>query len=97
MPITYTITVSQSVNGSITPCTYSGFTAGMNQTYSITPNAGYHIGTLTVDGVSQTPQTSYTFTNIQGNHTITATFEENPSATITATGALTDPLILLEL
>jgi hypothetical protein len=74
VPITYSITVTQTANGSISPFTFSGFTAGMNRSYSITPKTGYRIDTLTVDGVLQVPAASYTFTNIQANHRITATF-----------------------
>jgi hypothetical protein len=85
VPVTYTITVTKTGNGSITPYTYSGFTAGMNQTYTIKPTAGYHIDTLTVDGNSIPVATTYTFTNIQADHSITATFAANPPATITAT------------
>jgi hypothetical protein len=58
--------------------TYSGFTAGASQTYKIIPNTGYQIATLTVDGVSQPVATNYSFTNIQANHTITATFVAGP-------------------
>ncbi len=78
IPITYTITVTQPANGTITPYTYSGFQAGANQTYSIIPNTGYHIVDVVVDGSSVGAVTSYPFTNIQANHTITATFAANP-------------------
>jgi hypothetical protein len=84
VPITYTITVTQTANGSIKPQTYNGFNGG-NQTYIIKANAGYHIADVLVDGSSVGTVTSYTFTNIQADHSITATFAENPPATITAT------------
>ncbi len=84
VPITYTITVTQTPNGYVTPYTYSGFIQGANQTYKIMPNAGYHVATLTVDGNPVTSATSYPFTNIQANHSISATFAINPSYTITA-------------
>jgi len=76
--ITYKITVTQTANGNISPGTFSGFKPGSNQKYNIIPNAGYKIETLTVDGEPQPVDTSYTFTNIQANHTITATFAPNP-------------------
>jgi len=74
---TPTITAAAGTNGSISP---AGTTvlAGSSQTYTITPNAGYHVDTLSVNGVLQTPATSYTFSNIQGNHSITATFVIGP-------------------
>jgi len=82
---TFTITATAGANGAISPSTYSGFQAGANQTYSITPNAGYRVADVLVDGNSFGALTSYPFTNIQGNHTISATFVANPSYTITAT------------
>jgi len=85
VPVTYAITVSAGPNGAISPSTYSGFKAGANQTYTITPSTGYHVADVVVDGGSVGVPTSYPFLNIQANHTISATFEANPSYTITAT------------
>jgi hypothetical protein len=82
-PVDYTITVNQSVNGSINPYTYSKFAAGASQTYTITPAAGYHVAEVLVDGADVGAVASYTFTDIQADHVITATFEANPSYTIT--------------
>lgn len=48
-----------------------------SRTISITPNTGYHVATLTVDGKAVTPATSYTFSNVTANHTISATFAIN--------------------
>ncbi|HUI46112.1 MAG TPA: hypothetical protein VL122_09055, partial [Nitrospirota bacterium] len=85
VPITYTVTVTQTANGTIAPGTLSGITPGANQVIAITPNAGYHVAGVTVDGSSVGAVTSYTLSNIQANHTVTATFAANPSYTITAT------------
>jgi hypothetical protein len=74
VPITYTITVNQTANGTVSPYTYGGFTQGATQTYKVSPNAGYHVVDVSVDGVSQGAIGSYTFSGIQANHTITATF-----------------------
>jgi hypothetical protein len=83
--ITYTVVVTQSANGTITPVVKNiNIPAGTTKTYSITPNNGYHVDTLTVDGQAITPATSYTFTNIQENHSISATFAANPSYIISA-------------
>lgn len=46
VPTTYTITVAQTPNGTISPSTFSGFQARANQTYSVTYDADYHIDTL---------------------------------------------------
>jgi hypothetical protein len=80
----YTITSSAGANGAISPSGATLVNHGANQTYTITPNAGYHVDTLTVDGGSETPATSYTFTNVTATHTIAVTFALN-TYTITAT------------
>jgi ABC-type transporter MlaC component len=91
---TFTITVSAGAGGNITwPSGTTTLNIGTTQTYTITPMAGYHILDVQVDGVSVGAVTTYTFTNVTANHTIAATFEANPSYTITAiagaNGALT--------
>jgi len=68
-----TIAVSAGSGGSVSPGTtvvaYNG-----SQTFTITPNTGYHVNVVTVDGASQGAITSYTFNNVTAGHTITATF-----------------------
>jgi hypothetical protein len=70
---TYIITVIQGANGVISPGT-STVNYGSSQTFTITPNTDYYIASLTVDGSPVTVASSYTFSNIQASHTITATF-----------------------
>lgn len=48
--------------------------AGSDVTFYITPNVGYAISDVTVDGVSVGPVSSYTFTNVTSAHTIYAYF-----------------------
>ena len=48
---------------------------GDNATFTITPNTGYKVKDVLVDGSSVGTVTSYTFTNITANHTIAATFD----------------------
>jgi hypothetical protein len=69
----YTITVTQAANGTITPGTVSVL-GGTNKQFSITPAAGYRVEKVIVDGVTVGYGTTYTFTNVQANHNITATF-----------------------
>jgi uncharacterized repeat protein (TIGR02543 family) len=69
----YTITVTQTANGTISPGTTT-VTSGSNATFHIVPNTGYDIATLVVDGVSIPVQSPYTFTNVTANHTLTATY-----------------------
>ena len=70
--LTYGITVNQTANGTISPASGT-FDAGTSQTYTITPNAGYHITSVYVDSISQVLG-NYTFSNIQANHIITANY-----------------------
>jgi len=80
----YTITASAGANGSISPNGATGVTCGSSQTYTITPNSCYSIQNVLVDGVSQGAISSFTFSNVQANHTISATFVQNGPYTITA-------------
>jgi len=81
---TYTVTITAGYGGSITPygaviVCYDG-----TQAFVITPNQGYHIREVLIDGMSIGAVSSYTFTNVTTNHTIEAFFEIN-TCTITAT------------
>ena len=53
---------------------------GGSQTFTITPNTGYSIASLTVDGSAVAVASSYTFSNVQATHTITATFALTPAS-----------------
>jgi hypothetical protein len=82
--LTYTIAASAGAGGSISPSGIYISNIGTSQTYTITPTAGYHIADVLVDGASVGGVTTYTFTSINANHTISATFAANPSYTISA-------------
>ncbi len=71
---TYTITPAAGANGSISPATAQTVNYGGSQTFTITPNTGYQVAAVLVDGVSVGAPTSYTFSNVAASHTITATF-----------------------
>ena len=70
----YTITASAGPNGSITPSGAVGVNCGNDQGFTVTPNTGYHVNDVLVDAVSVGPVSSYTFTNVTANHTISASF-----------------------
>ena len=72
---TYTITASAGRGGSISPSGSVSVNCGGSKTFSITPDTGYHIKDVVVDGVSQGAISSYTFDNIISDHTINAVFE----------------------
>jgi glucose/arabinose dehydrogenase len=80
----YTISASAGANGSISPSGSVSVTQGANQIFAITPNSGNVVADVTVDGTSVGAVTSYTFSNVQSNHTISATFAPVPTFTITA-------------
>jgi hypothetical protein len=71
---TYTITASSGSGGSISPSGQVSVQSGAVQTFTITPNTGYKVADVIVDGVSQGAITSYTFSAVSTNHTISATF-----------------------
>jgi hypothetical protein len=81
---TWAITVSSGSNGSISPASSTEIVDGSNVTYTITPNSGYQIDTVTVDSsnISTSALTtisgqtkSYTFNAVSSDHTIAVTFK----------------------
>ena len=79
---TFTITASAGANGTISPNGLTTVNYGGNQTYVITPNSGYNVASVTVDGTSVGAVTTYPFTSVSANHTITATFYSLPTLTV---------------
>jgi len=73
-PNVLTITASATQNGSINPNGNVAVTYGSNQGFIISPGTGYHIVDVLVDGISVGAVTSYTFTGVVADHTITASF-----------------------
>ncbi|MFA4836280.1 MAG: Ig-like domain-containing protein [Dehalococcoidia bacterium] len=82
---TYTITASAGSGGSIAPSGAVTVNPGGSQTFAITANSGYHIGGVLVDGSSVGAVSSYTFTNVTSNHTISASFAADAVVTPTTT------------
>jgi len=72
---TYTITATAGAGGSINPAGNVNVTHGSNQSFTITPDTGYDIEDVKVDGVPVGAVSSYTFNNVTANHTIAATFK----------------------
>jgi hypothetical protein len=71
---TYTISASAGTNGTITPSGSVSVSYGGSQTFSITPNTGYQVKDVLVDGTSAGAVTSYTFSNVTAAHSIAASF-----------------------
>ena len=70
----YTITATAGANGTIAPSGPVGVNSGTDTSFTITPNTGYHLDSIFVDGVYAGHTSPYLFTNIMANHTITAKF-----------------------
>ncbi|MBW2062185.1 MAG: SBBP repeat-containing protein [Deltaproteobacteria bacterium] len=83
----YTIAASAGPNGSITPSGAVSVSYGTDQAFTITPDTGYNIADVLVDGVSVGPVNAFTFAHVTGNHTINVVFTMK-TYTINAT---TDP------
>ena len=83
---TYTITSSSGTGGTITPSGIVTVNEGLNKTFTIQPSSGYEISNVSVDGAPQGSLTTYTFTNVQTNHTISATFSAIVTTELTVSG-----------
>ncbi|BBB32235.1 hypothetical protein TTHT_0660 [Thermotomaculum hydrothermale] len=86
-PTTYIITASAGNGGSISPSGNITVNEGDDITFTITPDNGYHIKDVVVDGVSKGATSNYTFTNVTTNHTIEAQFEADTQNTFTITAS----------
>ncbi len=73
----YTIIATAQANGSVSPSGTVSVGQGADQTFTMTPDNGYSVDLVTVDGVSQGSITSYTFSKVMSNHTINVTFKTN--------------------
>lgn len=70
------ITATAGQGGTIDPAGYISVSRDSNQTFQITPNQGYEILDVKIDGSSIGPTPTYTFMNITENHTIEAIFKK---------------------
>jgi hypothetical protein len=77
---TNNITATAGTNGSIAPSGITSVNFGANQTYTITPNIGYTINNVLIDGDAIGPVSSYQFNNVMIDHTIEATFTSGLSS-----------------
>jgi uncharacterized repeat protein (TIGR02543 family) len=68
------ITASAGIGGSISPSGSVAVGSGASQAFTISSASGYTIADVKLDGVSVGAVTSYTFSNVTANHTISATF-----------------------
>ena len=76
----YTIRATAGLNGSITPSGWSSVREGLDQTFTITPDKGYVVAKVLVDGRNVGAVKSYTFKNVTKEHTIGVTFRKAGSS-----------------
>ncbi|MEY4071330.1 MAG: hypothetical protein RL721_1944, partial [Candidatus Eisenbacteria bacterium] len=70
----FTITASAGAGGSISPSGSVSVPSGGSQSFTITPNAGFAISDVLVNGGSVGAVASYTFNSVSANQTIAASF-----------------------
>jgi adhesin/invasin len=71
---TYTITASAGANGSISPSGAVSVVHGADQLFTMTPNLGYVVSSILVDGVGAGSASTYLFDSVTTNHTISVSF-----------------------
>lgn len=74
--VTYTISATAGVGGSISPSGSIYVACGSGKTYAITASNGYEIKDVLVDGISVGSVTTYTFSDVSKSHTIKAAFQK---------------------
>jgi len=79
-PLSQVIIASAGAGGSIAPSGFLRVPEGSSLTFGIAPNTGYSISEVLVDGSSVGALSSYTFSDVAGNHTIAASFTLDPSS-----------------
>lgn len=86
----FTITASAGAGGAISPSGAVLVTQGASQTFTITPDAGSGVSNVVVDAgtaneLALGAVTTYTFTNVTADHTISAVFTIGQPTTATVT------------
>jgi hypothetical protein len=72
-----TISPSASENGTISPAVSTAVYYDADATFTVTPDAGYHVSDVLVDGVSVGACLQYVFQDVSADHTISASFEQD--------------------
>ena len=70
----YTIRASAGTGGSVTPSGNVSVRAGADQSFIITPDRGYAVSDVRIDGRSIGAVIRYTFENVRSSHTIEVSF-----------------------
>lgn len=83
---TWNIAVTAGAGGTVSPKGMVSVDENGEITFTITPDAGYEVGEVKVDGASVGQVTSYTFTNVTQDHSLYVVFRvktETPTPTPT--------------
>lgn len=84
----YTISASAGTGGSISPSGDTAVTYGSDQSYTITPDSGYYILDVQVNGSSVGNSSTYDFTNVTAGATISVSFTDRELLKLDFQGAL---------
>lgn len=79
------VTATAGEGGTILPAGAVTVYEGTTQVFNVNPATGYKISDVLVDGISIGRVSSYVFTNITGDHSISVTFEPTPTYTVNIT------------
>ena len=90
-PVTHTVTISHTGNGTVAPTGSVVVGDGEDLTITMAPDEGHHIASVLVDGVPvEAEDGRYTLENITADHAVHAGFERIPAPvthTVTATAS----------
>lgn len=73
----YLIVAHAAVGGTISPDDSTEVICGQDITYNMSPEAGYQLTAIVVDGDTLPANSTYAFTDVRATHTIEALFERN--------------------
>ena len=79
----YTIKATAGTGGSISPSGNVSVREGSDQTFTITPDKGYAVANVKIDGKSIGAVKSYTFENVRRTHTIEVIFVKGTASAST--------------
>jgi len=82
---TITVTVNDSSMGTVYPYGTIQVVEGGSQAFTITPNTGYEVEDVVVNGVSMGPLTTYTLKGITADSSIYVTFKETKPVVVNYT------------
>ena len=83
----YTIEATAGAGGSISPSGSVNVREGGDQTFTITPDKGYAVSNVKIDGKSIGAVKSYTFENVSRTHTIEVIFVKGTASARTGDGS----------